>query len=48
MRCKDCSKLRGYPYKLSALVALRPTKISASDPAADLVARGTVTIPLSF
>jgi hypothetical protein len=32
MRCKDCSKLRGYPYKRSALVALRPTKISASDP----------------
>jgi hypothetical protein len=32
MRCKDCSKLRGYPYKRSALVGLRPTKISASDP----------------
>jgi hypothetical protein len=32
MRCKDCSKLRGYPYKRSHLVALRPTKISASDP----------------
>ena len=32
MRCKDCSQVRGYPYKRSHLVALRPTKISASDP----------------
>jgi hypothetical protein len=32
MRCKECSKLRGYPYKRSCLVALRPAKISASDP----------------
>jgi hypothetical protein len=32
MRCKDCSEIRGYPYKRSHLVALRPTKISASDP----------------
>jgi hypothetical protein len=32
MRCKDCSKLRGYPYKRGCLVALRGTKISASDP----------------
>ena len=32
MRCKDCSAVRGYPYKRSHLVALRPTKISASDP----------------
>ncbi len=32
MRCKDCSQLRGYPYKRSSLVALRPTKISAKDP----------------
>jgi hypothetical protein len=32
MRCKDCSQLRGYPYKRSTLVALRPTKISASHP----------------
>src|ERR1700741_467422 len=31
MRCKDCSKLRGYPYKRSCLVALRPTKISANE-----------------
>lgn len=32
MQCKDCSKVRGYPYKRGHLVALRPTKISASDP----------------
>jgi hypothetical protein len=32
MRCKDCSQVRGYPYKRSHLVALRPTKISALDP----------------
>jgi hypothetical protein len=32
MGCKDCSEVRGYPYKRSHLIALRPTKISASDP----------------
>jgi hypothetical protein len=32
MRCKDCSQVRGYPYKRSHLVALRPTQISANDP----------------
>jgi hypothetical protein len=32
MRCKDCSEVRGYAYKRSRLVALRRTKISASDP----------------
>jgi hypothetical protein len=32
MRCRDCSQVRGYAYKSSHLVALRPTKISASDP----------------
>jgi hypothetical protein len=32
MRCKDCSQVRGYAYKRSHLVALRTTKISASDP----------------
>ena len=32
MRCKDCSQVRGYPYKRSHLVALRPSKISALDP----------------
>ena len=33
MRCKDCSRLQGRPYKRSHLVTLRPTKISASDSA---------------
>lgn len=33
MRCKDCSQRRGYAYKRSALVALRPTKISGEHPA---------------
>jgi hypothetical protein len=32
MRCRQCSEVRGYPYKRSHLVALRATKISASDP----------------
>ena len=32
MRCKDCSEVRCYPYKRSHLIALRPRKISASDP----------------
>jgi hypothetical protein len=32
MRCKDCSQVRGHPYKRSHLVALRATKITASDP----------------
>ena len=30
MRCKDCSQVRGYPYKRSSCVATR--KISANDP----------------
>ncbi len=32
MRCRDCSQLRGHAYKRSHLVALRPTKMSASYP----------------
>jgi hypothetical protein len=32
MRCKDCSEVRGHPYKRSHLVALRTRKISASAP----------------
>jgi len=32
MRCKSCSDQCGYPYKRSALVALRGKKITASDP----------------
>jgi hypothetical protein len=31
IRCKDCSQLRRYPYKRSHLVALRATRISATD-----------------
>jgi hypothetical protein len=31
MLCQDCSRVRGYAYKRSHLVALRPTKISAGD-----------------
>ena len=32
VRCRQCSEVRGYPYKRSHLVALRITKITASDP----------------
>jgi hypothetical protein len=32
MRCQDCSRVWGYAYKRSHLVALRPAKISVSDP----------------
>src|SRR5258708_1108466 len=32
MRCKDCSQVPASPFKRSPLVALRQTKISASDP----------------
>jgi hypothetical protein len=32
MRSRDCSQVRGYPFKRSHLVALRPNKITASDP----------------
>jgi hypothetical protein len=32
MRCRQCSEVRGYVYKRSHLIALRATKISASDP----------------
>ena len=38
MRCKDCSEVRGYPYKRSHLVALRATKISRQRSALDVVA----------
>ena len=43
MRCRQCSEVRGYPYKRSHLVALRPTKISTDDPAVDMVARRAIT-----
>ena len=32
LRCKDCSQIRGSPFKRSHLVALRPNKISATSP----------------
>ncbi len=32
MRCRQCSQVRRYPHKRSHLVALRVSKISASDP----------------
>ena len=32
MRCRDCSQVRGYPYKRSHLVALRTARISVGDP----------------
>ena len=32
MRCKECYRLQGRPFKRSHLVALRCTKISANDP----------------
>lgn len=33
MSCKNCSELQGRPFKRSHLVALRPNKISATNPA---------------
>src|SRR5262245_20119717 len=32
MRCKECSRLHGRPFKRSHLIALRTAKITASDP----------------
>jgi len=32
MRCRDCSRLHGRPFKRSHLVALRTTKISTMNP----------------
>ena len=31
MRCRQCSERRGYPFKRTHLIALRKTKITASD-----------------
>lgn len=36
MRCKDCSSVRGYPYKRGQLVALRFDPISAANPASTI------------
>jgi hypothetical protein len=38
MRCKDCSRQSGRPFKRSHLVALRSTKISAFKSADNMVA----------
>ena len=38
MRCKDCSQVRGYPYKRSHLVALRTTQDHGERSAVDVVA----------
>jgi hypothetical protein len=46
MRCKDCSQVRGYPYKRSNLVALRRTKISASDPPSHWWPKERSSVPL--
>ncbi|MCP1831484.1 MULTISPECIES: hypothetical protein [unclassified Bradyrhizobium] len=32
MRCKECSRVQGRPFKRSHLIALRATKITANDP----------------
>jgi hypothetical protein len=32
MRCKECSRVRGYPYKRNHLVALRTAKVTADNP----------------
>ena len=36
MRCKECSEVRGYPFKRSKMIALRLTKISADSPASGM------------
>ena len=37
MRCRQCSEVRGYPYKRSHLVALRTTTIKRERSALDMV-----------
>lgn len=44
MRCKDCSRVRGYAYKRSHLVALQQTKISASDPPSSALRAALMTL----
>ena len=43
MRCKDCSEVRGYPFKRTHLVALRTAPISASNPPSTWWPKGTVS-----
>ena len=47
MRCKDCSRLQGRPFKRRHLVALRPSKISANDPASTWWSGGDDPVPRS-
>ena len=42
MRCKDCSEVRGYPYKRSHLVALRADQDHGERSALDVVAGRTM------
>jgi hypothetical protein len=42
MRCRDCSQVRGYPFKRSHMVALRTTKIIGERSALDVVAGGAI------
>ena len=44
MRCRQCSEVRGYPYKRSHLVALRATIITASDPPSSWWPGGAVNV----
>ena len=44
MRCKDCSQVRGYPFKRSHLVALRPSKFLPMIRRRDLVAGRAVGV----
>ena len=42
MRCKDCSKVRGYPYKRGHLVALRADQDFGERSAVNVVAGGAI------
>ena len=42
MRCKECSQVRGYPYKRSHLVALRIEQDHGERSAVNVVAGGTI------
>jgi hypothetical protein len=44
MRCRDCSEVRGYPYKRNHLAALPTTKDFGRASHLALVAEGTVKI----
>jgi hypothetical protein len=42
MHCKDCSQVRGYPYKRGHLVALRPNQDFRERPTVEVVAGGAI------